>query len=229
MRGLDDGNGGGTGAEWVKDPFSQPDGMDNLTQEAAKLRFGQDLRLLEVRRLLRSTSPVVLQASSLPEASEGDGALQQQNRLMVLAVRTMALPLGRAALTLGTLRPLPTEPLRIPVLCLAGRLPEQNNALVNLDLSATAPAPGRWRTRRPPFPAPSFEMLDCAIAAHACTGGGGFSEYTAWAEFHNGVAAGLRLAPGGHQLTRTWIVYNKPVQPSYTHAGMLMALGLTGG
>jgi hypothetical protein len=42
------------------------------------------------------------------------------------------------------------------------------------------------------------------------------------------VAAGLRLAPSGHQLTRTWIVYNKPEEPSYTHAGLLMALGLTG-
>lgn len=60
------------------------------------------------------------------------------------------------------------------------------------------------------------------------TGGGAFCEYTAWPEFHNGVAAGLRLAPSGHQLTRTWIVYNKPEEPSYTHAGLLMALGLTG-
>ncbi len=40
--------------------------------------------------------------------------------------------------------------------------------------------------------------------------------------------AGLRLAPGGDQLTRTWIVYNKPSEPNYTHAGMLMALGLMG-
>lgn len=29
-------------------------------------------------------------------------------------------------------------------------------------------------------------------------------------------------------MTRTWIVYNKPKEPSYTHAGMLMGLGLTG-
>jgi hypothetical protein len=41
-------------------------------------------------------------------------------------------------------------------------------------------------------------------------GGGAFAEQTAWPEFHNGVAAGLRLAPGTHQLTRTWVVYNKP-------------------
>lgn len=48
---------------------------------------------------------------------------------------------------------------------------------------------------------------------HCCcaVGGGAFAEQTAWPEFHNGVAAGLRLAPGTHQLTRTWVVYNKPL------------------
>ena len=40
--------------------------------------------------------------------------------------------------------------------------------------------------------------------------------------------AGLQLAPGAGQTTRTWIVYNKPAAASYTHAGMLMGLGLTG-
>ena len=41
-------------------------------------------------------------------------------------------------------------------------------------------------------------------------------------------APGLQLAPGAGQTTRTWIVYNKPAIASYTHAGMLMGLGLTG-
>lgn len=39
---------------------------------------------------------------------------------------------------------------------------------------------------------------------------------------------GIRLAPGGGGLTRTWVVYNKPKTPNYTHAGMLMGLGLAG-
>ncbi|KAL4443950.1 hypothetical protein ABPG75_011687 [Micractinium tetrahymenae] len=176
------------------------DGMENLAQEAARLRFGRDLRLLEVRRLLRSSAPVPLRMGNVPEPSDAEGTAAQQLKLTALAIRTCALPLGRGALTLGTLRPLPTEPLHIPPLCLAGRLPEQNNAVVNLDFTGAAPAPG----------------------------GGAFAEQTAWPEFHNGVAAGLRLAPGTHQLTRTWVVYNKPAEPSYTHAGMLMALGLTG-
>ena len=47
-----------------------------------------------------------------------EGTAAQQLKLTVLAIRVCALPLGRGALTLGTLRPLPTEPLHIPPLCL---------------------------------------------------------------------------------------------------------------
>eukprot|EP00887_Chlorella_sp_A99_P005912 scaffold29.g5912.t1 len=160
-----------------------------------------DAQAPAVRRLLNSADPVPLKmGSELETASEVDGAQQQQVRLTILVVRNMAQSFGRGALTLGTLRPLPTEPLHIPPLSLAGRLVEQNNATVNLDFTNAPAAPG----------------------------GGAAAEFSCWAEFHNGVAAGLRLAPGGHQLTRTWVVYNKPAEPSYTHAGLLMALGLAG-
>eukprot|EP00980_Cylindrotheca_fusiformis_P031133 scaffold25862_cov152-Cylindrotheca_fusiformis.AAC.4 len=74
-----------------------------------------------------------------------------------------------------------------------------------------------------------------------------------WPEFHNGVAAGLRLPlekDAGEivsKITRTWIVYNRPEQsssqpennsnnnsatpaprPIHAHGGLLMALGLRG-
>lgn len=65
----------------------------------------------------------------------------------------------------GTLQPLPTEPLGIPELNLSGLLPEQQNAVVKLDLALTAPAPG----------------------------GGATADFTAWPEFHNGVAAGMAI------------------------------------
>ena len=186
--------------EILPEPFTDSDGMESLSDPAVKLRFGRDFRLVEVRKLLRSSVPCVLKLHNTPNLTEAEGVQQQQVKLMVLGFRTMALPFGRGAVTLGTLQPLPTEQLRIPTMCLAGKLPDQNNAVVNLDLSNTLPAPG----------------------------GGGFSDYTAWPEFHNGLASGLRLTAAGQQLTRTWIVYNKPNEPSYTHAGFLLALGLTG-
>ncbi|EDO40201.1 predicted protein [Nematostella vectensis] len=49
-----------------------------------------------------------------------------------------------------------------------------------------------------------------------------------WPQFHNGVAAGLKIAPGISQIDSTWIVYNKPKELTNEHAGFLMALGLNG-
>ncbi|KAF2987790.1 hypothetical protein EK904_015203 [Melospiza melodia maxima] len=50
-----------------------------------------------------------------------------------------------------------------------------------------------------------------------------------WASFHNGVAAGLKIAPAS-QIDSAWIVYNKPkiAELANEYAGFLMALGLSG-
>jgi anaphase-promoting complex subunit 1 len=50
----------------------------------------------------------------------------------------------------------------------------------------------------------------------------------AWAEFHNGVAAGLRVSPSAHPIPSSWITFNKPSELTPEHAGFLFALGLTG-
>ena len=50
-----------------------------------------------------------------------------------------------------------------------------------------------------------------------------------WPEFHNGVAAGLRVSRETAEVNSTWMVYNKPAgQLTHEHAGFLMALGLQG-
>ena len=74
----------------------------------------------------------------------------------------------------GTLRPLPTDALAIPMLCLGGRLPDKQGAIITLDLSNAAAAPG----------------------------GGAAADLTAWGEFHNGVAAGT--PPGQILIARIW-------------------------
>ncbi len=87
---------------------------------------------------------------------------QTQLKLMCSATRTMALPVGRGAFTLSTLRPVPTQPVITPQLNLAGQLPEQHNATITIN----------W---------------DLAVAAPA---GGAMADFTAWPEYHNGCAAG---------------------------------------
>jgi anaphase-promoting complex subunit 1 len=201
-------------------PGDEGDGLDGLDQPLHQLRFGRDDRLAEVRRLMGSAAARTLKV----DATENDPELQakQQAALLALAARTLALPLGRGAVALGTLRPLPGEALRAPPLCLSAVTGEAPRCVVALDLSAATAAPG----------------------------GGAAAELTAWPEFHNGVATGLRLAPppmvdggaaagggGGGDgnrpspaslFDRAWVTLAKQEGPSYAHAGLLMALGLRG-
>lgn len=166
------------------------DGMEHIFNSSTQLRYGRDLRLNEVRRLLCSAKPVAIQTPVNPTASDQD---LQQAQLWQLAQRTTALPFGRGAFTLSTTCTLLTEALPVPKLILAGRLPAQQNATVNLD--------------------PNIRNIQ---------------ELKSWPEFHNAVAAGLRMAPLQGKMSRTWIVYNKPEEPNVTHAGLLLALGLHG-
>ncbi|KAK1284173.1 Anaphase-promoting complex subunit 1 [Acorus calamus] len=170
--------------------WSMEDGMEHIFNSSTQLRFGHDLRLNEVKRLLSSARPVAVQTPVNPSASDQD---LQQLQLWHLAQRTTALPLGRGAFTLATTYTLFTEGLEVPRLVLAGRLPSQQNATVNLD--------------------PNTRNM---------------VELRSWPEFHNGVAAGLRLAPFQGKMSRTWISYNKPEEPNVTHAGLLLALGMHG-
>ncbi|KAK9683476.1 hypothetical protein RND81_10G143700 [Saponaria officinalis] len=166
------------------------DGMEHLFNSSTQLCYGKDLRLNEVRRLLCSARPVAIHTSVSHTASDQD---LQQVQLWQFAQRTTALPFGRGAFTLATSCTLLTEALTVPKLVLAGCLPAQQNATVNLD--------------------PNVRNIQ---------------ELRAWPEFHNAVAAGLRLTPFQGKMSRTWIRYNRPEEPNATHAGLLLALGLHG-
>jgi anaphase-promoting complex subunit 1 len=54
------------------------------------------------------------------------------------------------------------------------------------------------------------------------------TESVSWGEFHNGVAAGLRISPSAGGVESSWIAFNKPTELTPEHAGFLFALGLTG-
>ena len=58
---------------------------------------------LQVRRLLCSSAPVTVRVGSGAEAGDPEIVTVQQGRLLALSLRTLALPYGRGALTLGAL------------------------------------------------------------------------------------------------------------------------------
>ncbi|CAG8508489.1 9869_t:CDS:2 [Ambispora leptoticha] len=49
-----------------------------------------------------------------------------------------------------------------------------------------------------------------------------------WPEFHDGVAAGLRITRESTEVDGSWIALNKPKELSNGHAGFLLGLGLNG-
>lgn len=93
---------------------------------------------------------VILQAPS--SDSDPDLQAKQQAVLLSAAMRTMAMPLGRGALTLGLTQPLPGEHLAVPLLCLSGIVPGPRGdadatggrMLISLDLQAAQAAPGTF-------------------------------------------------------------------------------------
>lgn len=56
---------------------------------------------MQVRKLLSSAEPTTVNIANAPEVGDPEMQALQQARLLALGMRTMTLPLGRGALTLG--------------------------------------------------------------------------------------------------------------------------------
>jgi anaphase-promoting complex subunit 1 len=110
------------------------DGMEHMLASVGRLRFN-DMRLLEVKRLLTSSQVFTIRPGVSVDGQSTDETQLQQQQLWLNALRVTALPVGRGAFTAFTYRPSLTEPVDVPQLTLQGRLPEQNNANVNLDFN----------------------------------------------------------------------------------------------
>ena len=203
-------------------PDPDQDGLGPLAASTAML-YPNDTRIQEVARLLRSSRPSYLRVPRAVEVSDHDYERLKQEKLLLLCRRKMAQPLGRGMATLCTLDS--AGPMHS-----TSAVPAEPVQLPKLSLAGRV--------------APSNATL--ALDTSNCP-----SDMSVWPEFHNGVAAGLRLPKAGDvgsgQITRTWIVYNRPganpsnpapptgnntnSQPTsqdHTHAGLLFALGLHG-
>ncbi|KAF2144745.1 uncharacterized protein K452DRAFT_266820 [Aplosporella prunicola CBS 121167] len=81
------------------------------------------------------------------------------------------------------------------------------------------------------FPLNGFTTL-CTMKPLNNTVSADRSTYTeerfCWAFFHAGVSAGLSVSRRAEGIDTSWIAYNKPVELSNKHAGLLFGLGLNG-
>ena len=108
-----------------------------MSLSLASFRFGSDLRLKQVRHLLRSTRLVslTLTRDRLNEIEASNGSLdlqfEYQSRLLLLARRILALPIARGMFTLSSFTPPLTTPFPIPPLTLSARV---HPKLTTLDL-----------------------------------------------------------------------------------------------
>ncbi|GMH41655.1 hypothetical protein BSKO_09565 [Bryopsis sp. KO-2023] len=176
------------------------DGLEEVITSIGALRFGKDARLREIRKLLCSATLAQLGSESESDDAGPEVHQRYQVRLMALALRTMALPVGRGAFVLGTVQLQPAEDLNISELCLNGRIPGRPT-IIKLELNNQQPPTGD---------------------------GGAQADLTAWPEFHNGAASGLVLRQRGSDLCRSWLNSNTNQPPSFERAGVILALGLTG-
>ncbi|XP_034650000.1 anaphase-promoting complex subunit 1 [Drosophila subobscura] len=105
------------------------DDMDNMDTKLLRLRFPDDMRVEEVRRLLSSSEPVPIEVHQSPGTSDHEFIEEQEKQLFALCARTMTLPLGRGMFTLRTLLPKPSDSMPMPKLCLVGREPHKGTTI----------------------------------------------------------------------------------------------------
>ncbi|KXN83985.1 Anaphase-promoting complex subunit 1 [Leucoagaricus sp. SymC.cos] len=166
-------------------------GVELDLEAFTSIRFGQDRRLEEVTRMLRSSAITSIKIADRPDLSEHDQTKEHQNHVIRVAERTLALPYGRAMFTFGSVPTVTREAYTIPKIEFTIRVQPLNITV--------QPEAGK-------IPIESMS----------------------WGEFHNGVAAGLRISPTATGVESSWIAFNKPSELSPEHAGFLLGLGLTG-
>lgn len=179
------------------------DGCD-LYGAIFRLRFAEDKRVEEVRRMLRSTDITVMAPVRIPDensAVEFDASIEQKRKLGRLLRKRFAAPVGRGAFTLRTLVPTdPTKPLPVPKVCTMGKIYAQKGTTVKL------------------VPQELSEMQWGLFHNGVASG------------LRVVAADASRESETGQILTRSFIVNHRPTDSTgtATHAGMLLGLGLGG-
>ncbi|XP_053678179.1 anaphase-promoting complex subunit 1 [Anopheles nili] len=122
--------GGGTGGTGTGGTNTQKDGllrqesepgMSGLDEEVLELLFPDDKRIEDVRGFLNSSQRLLISVPQPSNMADHDFQEEQERRLYALCLRAMALPVGRGMFTVSSSRPIATQTVPMPLLCLGGR------------------------------------------------------------------------------------------------------------
>ncbi|KAF9092709.1 Anaphase-promoting complex subunit 1 [Mortierella sp. AD031] len=97
-------------------------GTEIAESEIADMRFGADMRVAETQKMLQSSVVLKIRPKDEPSLNEDDLRISHQEVLRKLAQRTLALPVGRAILTFGTMTRILTQRCPFPEISLSAKI-----------------------------------------------------------------------------------------------------------
>ncbi|KAF9904755.1 Anaphase-promoting complex subunit 1 [Linnemannia zychae] len=110
-------------------------GTEIAEAEITNMRFGADMRIAETQRMLQSSVMLKIRPKDEPGLNEDDLRISHQEVLRKLALRTLALPVGRAILTFGTMTRILTQRCPFPDITLSAKvLPVYGETALDLSL-----------------------------------------------------------------------------------------------
>uniref|UniRef100_A0A672FMK0 Anaphase-promoting complex subunit 1 n=1 Tax=Salarias fasciatus TaxID=181472 RepID=A0A672FMK0_SALFA len=205
-------------------------GRQDLTKQAHKTT------------LAKSKTQVVLNPPASTEADEEEDGMSDIIQEVTGLIWSQDLRVQEVRRLLQSSRPVRVSVVQLPEVSDHEYIEEKENKLLQLCQRTMALPVGRGLftlfSYQPvltePLPVPKLNLTGRAPPRNTMVdlNSGNIDvppNMTSWPSFHNGVAAGLKIAPAS-QVDSAWIAYNKPKSPELAneYAGFLMALGLNG-
>ncbi|MBN3295003.1 APC1 protein, partial [Amia calva] len=185
---------------------------------------------------------ITLDMPSATEAEEEDDGMNDMNHEVMSLIWSQDLRVQEVRRLLQSSRPARVNVVHLPEVSDHEYIEEKENKLLQLCQRTMALPVGRGLftlfsyhpVPTEPLPVPKLNLTGRAPPRNTTVdlNSGNIDvppNMTSWSSFHNGVAAGLKIAPAS-QVDSAWIAYNKPKNSELAneYAGFLMALGLNG-
>ncbi|XP_036816071.1 anaphase-promoting complex subunit 1 isoform X1 [Oncorhynchus mykiss] len=211
-------------------------GRQDLTKQAHKVTVAKGKAVSTVGLGL------MLEAPATTEAEEEEDGMTDLNQDVISLIWSQDLRVHEARRLLQSSRPVRVSVVHLPEVSDHEYIEEKENKLLQLCQRTMALPVGRGLftlfsyhpVPTEPLPVPKLNLTGRAPPQNTMVdlNSGNIDvppNMTSWSSFHNGVAAGLKIAPAS-QVDSAWIAYNKPKSPELAneYAGFLMALGLNG-